>query len=69
MVEKMVGSTSNSSNVCGVVNANSNHYRSIVMNVMRMNQCDIGECSIVNKETNTDATKFLDLLKDSDELL
>jgi hypothetical protein len=69
MVEKIVRSTSNSSNVCGVVNANSNHYRSIVMDVMRMNQGDISECSIVDKETNADATKFLDLLKDFDKPL
>ena len=34
------------------------------MDVMRMNQGDVGECSIVDKETNADATKFFDLLKD-----
>jgi len=37
MVERMVGSTSNASNVHGVVNDNSNPYRNMVMDAMRMN--------------------------------
>jgi len=36
-VERMVRSTSSASNVHRVVDDNSNHYRTIVMNVMRMN--------------------------------
>jgi hypothetical protein len=38
MVERMVGSTSSASNVHGVVNDNSNPYRNMVMDAMRMNQ-------------------------------
>ena len=37
MVERMVGLTSSSSNVHGVVDDNSNPYKSMVMDVMRMN--------------------------------
>ena len=38
IVERMVGSTSNDSNVHGVVNDNSNPYRTMVMDAMGMNQ-------------------------------
>ena len=38
MVERMVGSTFSSNNVYRVVNDNSNPYRNMVMNAMRMNQ-------------------------------
>ena len=37
MLEKMIGSTFNSSNVHRVVDDNSDYYKSIVMAVMRMN--------------------------------
>jgi len=37
MVERMVGSTSSVSNVYEVVNDNSNPYKNMVMNTMRMN--------------------------------
>jgi hypothetical protein len=37
MVERMVGSTSNASNLHGVVNNNSNPYKNMVMDAMRMN--------------------------------
>jgi hypothetical protein len=37
MLEKIVGSTSNSSNVHGVVDDNNNPYRNMVMSVMKMN--------------------------------
>jgi hypothetical protein len=69
MVEKMVGSTSSASNVHGVVNDNSNPYRNMVMDAMRMNQCNASQCPIIEEEPNADATKFFDLLKDSDEPL
>jgi len=36
-VKKMVGSTPSSSNVHGVVDDNSNSYRNMVIDVMRMN--------------------------------
>jgi hypothetical protein len=37
IVERMVGSTSNASNVHGVVNDNNNRYRNMVMDAMRIN--------------------------------
>ena len=38
MVEKIIGSTSSSSNVNGIVDGNRNLYRNTVMDTMRMNQ-------------------------------
>jgi hypothetical protein len=60
----MVGLTSSSSNVNKVVDNNSNPYRNIVMDAMRMNQGCAGQCPIVDKESNADAAEFFDLLKD-----
>ena len=65
----MVESTSSDSNVHGVVNNNSNPYRNMVMNAMRMNKGNVNQCSIVEEESNIDTTMFFDLLKDSDEPL
>jgi hypothetical protein len=42
MVEKMIRSTSSTSNVHGVVDENSNPYRTMVMDAMRMNQGHVG---------------------------
>ena len=53
-----VWSTTSSSNVHEVVDDNSNRYRSIVMNKIRMNQGDTSDCSIVDEELNKDVTKF-----------
>ena len=58
MVEMMVKSTSSSSNVCGIVDDNINHYRNMIMNVMRMNHGHASQCSIVDEEPNADATIF-----------
>jgi len=58
MVEMTVWSTTSSSNVHEVVDDNSNRYRSMVMNKIRMNQGDTSECSIVNEELNKDVTRF-----------
>jgi hypothetical protein len=54
----MVGSTSSASNVHGVVEDNSNPYKNMIMDVMRMNQSHVGQCSIIDEEPNVDATKF-----------
>jgi len=54
MVERMVGSTSNSNNMHGVINDNSNRYRSMIMDAMWMNECDAGEFLIVDEEPNID---------------
>jgi hypothetical protein len=39
----------------------------MIMDAMRMNQCYAGKCSIVDENLNIDVTRFLKLLKDSDE--
>ena len=41
----------------------------MIMDAMKMNCGDVGECSIIDEEPNTDATRFFDLLKDSDKSL
>jgi len=69
MVERMVESTSRVSNMHGVVYDNSNPYRNMVRNAMRMNQDHADQCPIIDEESNTDATRFFDLLKDFDEPL
>jgi hypothetical protein len=38
MIERMVGLTSSANNVHGVLNDNSNPYRNMIMDAMRMNQ-------------------------------
>jgi hypothetical protein len=48
---------------------NINPYRTMVMDAMRMNQGHAGQFLIVDEESNANATRFFDLLKDSDELL
>jgi hypothetical protein len=58
MVERMIGSTSSASNVHRVVEDNSNPYKNMIMNAMRMNQSHVGQYSIIDEEPNVDATKF-----------
>jgi hypothetical protein len=67
MIERVVGSTSSASNVHEVVNDNSNPYRNMVMDAMRMNQDNVSQCPIIEKEPNANVVMFFDLLKDSDE--
>jgi hypothetical protein len=69
MGERVVGSTSSANNVHGDVNDNSNPYRNMIMDAMRMNQGNVCQCPIVKEEHNADATRFFDLLKDSNEPL
>jgi hypothetical protein len=69
MVERVVGSTSSVSNVHEIGNDNSNPYRNMVMDAMRMSKGDVSECPIVEEEANADATRFFDMLKDFDEPL
>jgi len=69
MLERMVRSTSSASNMHGVVDDNSNPYRTMVMDAMRMNQGHVGQYPIVDEESNVDAARFFNLLKDSDEPL
>jgi hypothetical protein len=65
----MAGSTSSVSNVHGVVDDNSNSYRIMVMDAMRMNQEHADQYPIIDEEPNADATMFFDLLKDSNKPL
>jgi len=69
MVERVVGSTSSASNMHEVGNKNSNPYRNMVMDAMRMSEGNISECPIIEEEPNADAAKFFYLLKDFDEPL
>jgi hypothetical protein len=68
MIERVVGSTSSASNVHEVVNDNSNSYRNMVMDAMRMNEGNVSQCPIIEEEPNAYATRFFDLLKDFDLL-
>jgi len=68
MVERMATSTSSANNVYGVEIDNNNSYRTMVMDTMRMNQDHVSQCPVID-ELNVDATRFFDLLKDSNELL
>jgi hypothetical protein len=58
MVERMIESTFSFSNVYRVVDDNSNPYRNIVMNAIRMNQIHVNQCPIVYEKSNVDATRF-----------
>jgi hypothetical protein len=69
MVERVVGLTSSANNMHEVVNDNSNPYRNMVMNAMRMNEGNVSQCPIIEEEPNADAVRFFDMLKDSDEPL
>ena len=51
------------------IDDNSNPYRNMIINAMRMNQGYTGQCPMVDEEPNADATKFFDLLKHSDKPL
>jgi len=65
----VVGLTSSANNMHEVVNDNSNPYRNMVMNAMRMNEGNVSQCPIIEEEPNADAVRFFDMLKDSDEPL
>ena len=67
MVERVVRSTSSASNMHEVGNDNSNPYKNMAMNAMRMSEGNINECLIIEEESNADAARFFDMLKDSDE--
>jgi len=69
MVERVVGSTSSASNVHEIGNDNSNPYRNMVMDAMRMSEGNVSECPIVKEEANADAARFFNILKDFDESL
>jgi hypothetical protein len=55
--------------VHGVANDNSNPYNNMAMDTIRMNQDNVSQCPIVEEEPNVDATRFFDLLNDSNKPL
>jgi hypothetical protein len=69
MVERMVGSTSSASNAHRGVNDNSNSYRNMFMDTMRMNMGHDDQCPIIDEKSNADVTRFFNLLKDFNEPL
>jgi hypothetical protein len=69
MEETVVGSISSANNVHEAANDNTNPYRNMVIDAMRMNQGNGSQCPIIEEELNADAARFFDLLKDSDEPL
>jgi hypothetical protein len=54
----MVVLTSSSSNVHRVIDNNSNPYRNMVMDVMRMNQGHVDQRPIIDEEPIVDVAKF-----------
>jgi len=58
MEEQVVGSTFSASNMHEVGNENSNPYRNMVMDAMRMSEGNVRECPIVEEEPNADAARF-----------
>jgi hypothetical protein len=72
MLERMIGLTSRFSNIIRFMDDNSNPYRCIMIDVLRMNQgyLDKGLYNIpLDEEPNIDAVRFFKLLKDLNELL
>jgi hypothetical protein len=69
MLERIVDSTSSSSNIHEVVDDNSNHYRSMVIDAIRISHGYSRNNLRRDKETNVDAARFFKLLKDFNEML
>jgi hypothetical protein len=69
IIEMMIESTSNSSNMHEVVDDNSNPYMNMVMDAMKINQCHADQCLMVDEKPNANTTTFFYLLKDFDEPL
>jgi hypothetical protein len=61
MLERMINSTSSFSNIYGFTDDNSNYYRSMMIDEMRMNHDYLVEGSFnisLDEETNIDAFTF-----------
>jgi hypothetical protein len=58
MIERIVGSTSSSSNMYEVVDDNSSPYRSMMMDTMRINHGYLSESSCIDEEPHVDSTRF-----------
>ena len=59
----MIGSTSSDNNVHGIVDDNSNSYRNMVMDAVRINQDHADQCPIIDEEHNAYTTKIFNILK------
>jgi len=68
MVERVVGSTSTANNAHRVANDNSNPYKHMVIDAMRMNQDNASQFLIVEEEPNADVARF-SLLAESKRML
>jgi hypothetical protein len=69
MLEMIIGSISSSSNIHEVVDDNSNCYRSMVMDTIKMNHSYLSKDSCVDKELNINTSRFFKFLKDFNESL
>jgi hypothetical protein len=69
MLEMIIGSISSSSNMHKVVDDNSNCYRSMVMDTIKMNHSYLSKDSCVDEELNINISRFFKFLKDFNELL
>jgi hypothetical protein len=58
IIERIIGSTYSSSNVHEIIYNNSNPYRTLVIDTMKMNQGYASQCSIINEEHNANTTRF-----------
>lgn len=67
MIKMMVGLNSNANNMHKVIDDNSNSYRSMIMDAMRMTKDDVSQSLIIYKELNIDSTMFLNLLRYSNK--
>ena len=52
-----------------VGNDSNNYYRNMVMDAMRMSEGNVSKRPIVKEESNADAVRFFNLLKDYDKPL
>jgi len=59
MVKRMGMWISSASKVHWVVDDNNNPYKNMVMDAMRMNQCNVSQCPIREEEPYSDAARFL----------
>jgi hypothetical protein len=69
MLERIGGLTFISNNIHEVINGNINCYRSMVMDEMRINHDYSSEGSRGDGESNLDAVRSFELLRDFDEPL
>ena len=65
----MVWSNSSASKMHEAANDNTNPYRNMLTDAIRMNQGNVSQCPIIEEEPNANAARFFYLLKDSNEPL